>query len=131
LAGIDGFRLHIESHHADAEAKRLVEIQSDLAQEPQKVVARLQTQRTKLQNLQKALKRLCDASSEAAFTERDRLQKNLDQKADAARMASEALFVASPLPDIGIRVANALGGRAALRRPCGLSDEEIPGGSRW
>jgi energy-coupling factor transporter ATP-binding protein EcfA2 len=101
-------QLELLAKLSEAESKRLVEIQADLAQEPQKVVARLQAQKTKLQSIRTSISKLCTASGEAAFTERDRLLKESDQKAEAARVASEALFAASPLPDIGKDIWRAL-----------------------
>lgn len=83
------------------ELKRLAEIQADLTQDPQKASARLQTHRARLVALQTQFAKFCSAASDAAFVKREELRAELQQKREAARLASEALFVASPLPEVG------------------------------
>jgi len=93
---------------SEVEAKRLAEITSDLAQDPKRVVARLQTQKSRLQTLKASLTKLCVATGDGAFSKRDLLRGEWDKKAQAARLASETLFAASPLPDVGKDVWRAL-----------------------
>jgi hypothetical protein len=47
------------------------------------------------------LKRLVEATSASAFVAREKLKAERDAKAEAAKLASDALFAASPLPEIG------------------------------
>jgi energy-coupling factor transporter ATP-binding protein EcfA2 len=86
---------------SEAESKRLVEIQSDLSQDPQQAVAHLRAQRVRLQSIRAQLTKLCVATNEAAFNTREALRVDLDRKVEAARLASERLFAASPLPEVG------------------------------
>jgi ABC-type multidrug transport system ATPase subunit len=58
-------------------------------------------QNSRLANLVAPLRRLAVLASAATFLERDRLKIDRDAKAEAAKIASEALFAASPLPEIG------------------------------
>jgi len=83
------------------EMKRFAEIQTDLTQDPQKAVGRLQTHKSKLQGIRTGLAKLCAATSDAAFAKCALLRDDLHRKGEAARVASEALFSASPLPEIG------------------------------
>jgi energy-coupling factor transporter ATP-binding protein EcfA2 len=93
---------------SESEAKRFAEIETDLAQDPKKVVARLQMQRNRLQGFRSSLTKLCTAASDASFSKRDSLRAEWDRKAQAARLASEELFAASPLPDVGKDIWRAL-----------------------
>lgn len=93
---------------SEAETKRLSDLQSDLAQDAQQVVARLRVHKSRLQAIQNQLAKLCAATDAAAFKTRDALQEDFDQKAEAAGLASAALFAASPLPEVGADVWRAL-----------------------
>ena len=94
-------QLEILAQLSAAEVQRLTALELDLAQEPKRAAATVTNQKTRFDEGILNLKKLVGASSTAAFTERDRLKVDLDIKADAARVASEALFAASPLPDVG------------------------------
>ena len=83
------------------EEKRLLQLESDFAQDPKQLANRINQQKSKLETRIEQIRKLCNAVSDSAFRERDRLKEDWDQKKKAARLASEALFKASPLPDIG------------------------------
>ena len=84
-----------------AEVQRLTALELDLAQDPKRAAATVTNQKTRLDEGILSLHKLVEKSSAAAFTDRDRLKADFETKADAARVASEALFAASPLPDVG------------------------------
>lgn len=94
-------QLDILAHLTDAEKQRLASLETDLAQDPQRAAARILNQKNRLDDGIAKLKRLRDASSNAAFAERDTLKLDWDQKSAAAKLASDGLFAASPLPDVG------------------------------
>jgi hypothetical protein len=84
-----------------AEKQRLATLEADLSQDPKRAAARVADQNSRLANLVAPLRRLAVLASAATFLERDRLKIDRDAKAEAAKIASEALFAASPLPEIG------------------------------
>jgi hypothetical protein len=90
------------------EVKRLTELEADLVQDPKKVVTRLTAQRAKLQNIRAQLAKLSAAATDDAFKRRDTLQEDAAKKSEAARLASDKLFAASPLPDVGKEVWRSL-----------------------
>jgi ABC-type hemin transport system ATPase subunit len=94
-------QLELLSTVSAEEARRLTELEADLAQDPKKVVARLTAQRTKLQNIRAQLAKLTAVATDDAFKKRDTLQADLKQRSEAARLASDKLFAATPLPDVG------------------------------
>ena len=83
------------------EQQRLSSLETDLAQDPKRAAARVANQKSRLNEQVAALKRLGKAASTSAFVERDKLRADRDAKAEAAKLASDALFAASPLPEIG------------------------------
>ena len=83
------------------EQQRLSTLESDLAQDPKRAAVRVANQKTRLDGQAVALKRLVETTSDLAFVQRDTLKANRDAKAEAAKLASDALFAASPLPEIG------------------------------
>jgi energy-coupling factor transporter ATP-binding protein EcfA2 len=85
----------------DAEKQRLATLEGDLAQDPKRAAARVADQKSRLANLVAPLRHLTPLSSAAAFLQREQLKAVRDAKAEAAKVASEALFAASPLPEIG------------------------------
>ncbi len=85
----------------DDEEKRLIELQSDLAGEPQKIVATLDAQRRRLQRHLENLERFVADTNSSKFQELGALRSAYDMKSAVAKAASEDLFAASPLPDIG------------------------------
>jgi len=64
-------------------------------------VDRINGQKSRLQAGIARLKLLYEAGAENAFTTRDELAATHTAKGEAARAASEALFKASPLPEVG------------------------------
>ena len=83
------------------ERLRLATLEADLAQDPKLAAARVSQQRARINELTAALKRLVEATNAAAFVTRDKLKGERTTKADAAKLASDALFAASPLPKVG------------------------------
>ena len=94
-------QLELLAQMSEEEKQRLATLDTDLAQDPRRVAAKITNQEARLDDLCSKLGKMVQASTGAAFAARDALKANLDTKADAARLASEALFAASPLPDIG------------------------------
>ena len=105
----DGTIVHID-HAAGDEVSlgQRVMVLAKKGEDPKKVVARLQMQRNRLQGFRSSLTKLCTAASDASFSKRDSLRAEWDRKAQAARLASEELFAASPLPDVGKDIWRAL-----------------------
>lgn len=85
----------------ETEAKRLTSLEADFAQDPKRAVERLKNQAARLQEGVQKLRNMIDVSSDKAFEERDALVSTLNTKAKAASAASEAMFSASPLPEVG------------------------------
>jgi energy-coupling factor transporter ATP-binding protein EcfA2 len=83
------------------EIVRLSTLEADFAQDPKRAVARLENQRTELERLHTALQTLIGATNAAAFAEIDRLRKIHSDAVAAASLASQQLFSASPLPEVG------------------------------
>ena len=83
------------------EQQRLSTLEADLAQDPKRAAARVANHKTRLDEQVTALKRLAEATTSLAFAARERLKAERDAKAEAAKLASDALFAASPLPEIG------------------------------
>ena len=83
------------------EQKKLAGLESDLAQDPKRAAARVSNQKTRLDEQVVALKRLIEATRDLAFIECEKLRTEKDATREAAKLASEQLFAASPLPQIG------------------------------
>jgi len=94
-------QLELLAQMSEVEKQRLASLVADLAQDPQRATAKITDQKARLDDLCTRLVRMVQASTGEAFAARDMLKAELDTKADAARLASEALFAASPLPDVG------------------------------
>jgi energy-coupling factor transporter ATP-binding protein EcfA2 len=86
---------------SDEERSRLATLEADLAQDPKRAAARVSAQTQRLADHLTVLKRLTNATLSSAFAERDRKRMELDEKAEASKLASEELFSASPLPEVG------------------------------
>jgi len=86
---------------SDEERQRLANLEADLAQDPKRAAARIQSRKDRLDRAVDTVSKLISATSESAFGSRDALKTDRDAKASAAKVASEALFAASPLPEIG------------------------------
>lgn len=94
-------QLELLAHMSEEEKQRLATLDADLAQDLRRAAVRITNQKERLDDLCARLARMVQASTGAAFAARDALKADSDTKADAARLASEALFAASPLPDVG------------------------------
>jgi energy-coupling factor transporter ATP-binding protein EcfA2 len=86
---------------SSAERRKLADLEIDLAQDPKRSATRVTDQKDRLDRLVQALGKLASVTTDGAFTTRDKLKDELVVKRDAAKLASEKLFAASPLPEIG------------------------------
>ncbi|MGH8762545.1 MAG: hypothetical protein ACREUR_04855, partial [Nitrosospira sp.] len=94
-------QLDLLAQLSDIEIRRLAALEVDLAQDPKRAAAKISNQKIRLDEGIVKLRNLLEATSTLAFVARDELKSDWDTKADAAKLASEALFAASPLPDVG------------------------------
>ena len=85
----------------DQETARLTTLETDFAQDPKRAVARLENQRGEVERIQTALLALIGATNAAAFAEINTLRKTHGDAVEAAWVASQQLFSASPLPEVG------------------------------
>lgn len=83
------------------ESARLATLEADFAQDPKRAVARLDSQRGEMERIKTSLQGLIAATNAAAFSEISLLRKNLGDAEEAALAASQGLFSASPLPEVG------------------------------
>ncbi len=83
------------------ESARLASLEADFAQDPKRAVARLENQCGELEGIQRTLHSLIDATNTAAFADINRLRKTHRDAVEAAAVASQQLFSASPLPEVG------------------------------
>jgi len=86
---------------SDQETARLATLETDFAQDPKRAVARLENQRGEVERIQTILLALISATNAAAFTEISTLRKTHGDAVEAASIASQQLFSASPLPEVG------------------------------
>jgi hypothetical protein len=91
------------------ERQRLSSLETDLAQDPKRAAARIANQKVRLDEQVATLKRLGEAASASAFIAREKLKAERGAKAEAAKLASDTLFAASPLPEIGHATWRSLG----------------------
>ena len=86
---------------SEQETARLAVLEADFAQDPKRAVARLENQRGEVERIQTALKTLIAATSAAAFAKISTLRRAHGDAVQAASVASQTLFSASPLADVG------------------------------
>lgn len=86
---------------SEEETARLTVLEADFAQDPKRAVARLDNQRGEVERIQTTLQTLIGATNAAAFAEMSALRKTHADAVKAASVASQALFSASPLPEVG------------------------------
>lgn len=94
-------QLDLLAQLSDTETQRLAALEADLAQDPIRAAEKIANQKNRLNDGVAKVRKLVDAASATAFIARDTLKSEWDTKAEAAKLASEALFAASPLPDVG------------------------------
>lgn len=94
-------QLDLLAQLSNAETQRLAALEADLAQDPTRAAGKVTNQKNRLDDGIAKLRKLVVSSSTAAFAARDVLKSEWDAKAAAAKLASGALFAASPLPDVG------------------------------
>lgn len=80
---------------------RYAALQTDLAQDPQKAIARLRSQHKAISEQLIDLRALVAATRSDEVTKLDDLRRKRDETAALAEAASKELFATSPLPDIG------------------------------
>ena len=85
----------------DQETARLASLETDFAQDPKRAVSRLDNQRGEVEHIQSKLQSLIDVTNSAAFAETNALRKTHADAVEAASVASQKLFSASPLPEVG------------------------------
>lgn len=85
----------------DQETARLATLETDFAQDPKRAVARLENQRGEVERIQTTLQALISATNAAAFAEINTLRKTHRDAVEAASVASQQLFSASPLSEVG------------------------------
>lgn len=86
---------------SDQEAARLTTLETDFAQDPKRAVARLDNQRGEVERILTTLQALIAATDAEAFAGIKTLRKTHDDAVEAASVASQQLFSASPLPEVG------------------------------
>lgn len=86
---------------SDEEKHRLETLKSDLSQDPQKAIRNLTAQKQRVEGVISMLERLSGALSVESVKKHRDLAKALETAQLASKAASESLFEASPLPDIG------------------------------
>ena len=86
---------------SEEETARLTTLETDFAQDPKRAVARLDNQRGEVGLIRSTLKNLIAATDVAAFAEICSLRKTHNDAIEAASVASQELFSASPLPEVG------------------------------
>lgn len=86
---------------SEQETARLATLETDFAQDPNRAVARLGSQRGEVERIRTALQALIDATNAVAFAEINALRKTHSDAVEAASVASQQLFSASPLPEVG------------------------------
>ena len=86
---------------SDEEMSRLSSLDADLAQDPAKAAEKLRARGARLDSLLGALNGLVGCADAGKFVELRRLESDEKTASDAARLASESLFRAAPLPGVG------------------------------
>jgi len=86
---------------SDQETARLATLDTDFAQDPKRAVARLESQRGEVERIQTTLQTLIGTTNAAAFAGIKTLRKTHGDAVEAASAASQQLFSASPLPEVG------------------------------
>lgn len=86
---------------SEDETRRLETLKQDLSQDPQKVLRNLAAQKDRVEKIVLALEGLRRATSAEVTSKHRELSKALSDAREASKAASEELFKASPLPEIG------------------------------
>jgi energy-coupling factor transporter ATP-binding protein EcfA2 len=91
-----------------AEQQRFLTLEADLGQDPKRAATRILNQKQRLEEYTEKLRALVAMSSDESFAKRNSLKEDHQTKVQAAKLASDALFAASPLPAVGQAVWVAL-----------------------
>jgi len=83
------------------EVRRTATLESDLSQDPKIITAKLKAQQTRLNGFVEKIKSAIGVSSEGSIAEFANFKSAYESAKMASKVASEELFAASPLPEIG------------------------------
>jgi energy-coupling factor transporter ATP-binding protein EcfA2 len=86
---------------SELEKARLATLESDFSQDPKRAAGRIEYQRVEIERIQNSIQTLIKATSAASFANIKSLREIHDSAVEAASMASQKLFSASPLPEVG------------------------------
>lgn len=86
---------------SEDEARRTATLESDLSQDPKIITAKLKAQEARFNGHIEKIDLIHLASSEKSMAEFSTLKTEHEAAQDASKAASEELFAASPLPEIG------------------------------
>lgn len=86
---------------SDDETRRLETLRTDLAQNPEQTVRNLRAQQDRVSKLMTSISGLEQACADATLKNLSELKTAHSTAQEASQTASDALFAASPLPDIG------------------------------
>jgi energy-coupling factor transporter ATP-binding protein EcfA2 len=86
---------------SEQDTARLATLETDFAQDPKRAVARLENQQSEVERIQTTLQTLITATSSSAFSDVVALKRTHAAVTQAAFAASQSLFSASPLPEVG------------------------------
>lgn len=86
---------------SEDETRRLETLRADLSENPDQVIRRLRAQQERVEKIIASLTKMDDVGSEISLNELSRLKAEWTAAQEASSSASQELFQASPLPDIG------------------------------
>lgn len=86
---------------SELEKARLATLDSDFSQDPKRAVGRIEYQRVEIERIQNSIQTLIKATNAASFADIKALREIHNSAVEAASMASQKLFSASPLPEVG------------------------------
>ncbi|GFO77190.1 hypothetical protein BPLS_P5477 [Bathymodiolus platifrons methanotrophic gill symbiont] len=89
---------------SEEEKIRLYQLEIDFAQNPKISAEKIERQNKSLVLYKQQFQKLHNAITEESFNRRDSLRQERDNKMKLAKLASEKIFAASPLPDVGKEV---------------------------
>jgi ABC-type lipoprotein export system ATPase subunit len=94
-------QLDLLTQISESERRRLAVLEADLAQDPERAAARINGQKTRLDDGSEKLRKLLETSSPSAFQRIESLRADRVAKEAAAKLAADELFSAAPLPGVG------------------------------
>lgn len=97
----DTIILDMLSTLSEDETRRLETLRADLAENPEQVIRRLRAQQERVERLIASIAKLDGVCSETSLNELSSFREKWSAAQEASNLASQELFAASPLPDIG------------------------------